>query len=166
MSLPEGIAIRKARQDEMDAIREMTVKELDMELDEFEARDKERIAKAGRAEAERFLKREGNEFYVAESDGVMAGYLWWGTSQKPFSGTSVGWVYDIQVVPAYRGRGIGEALMKHALQVSRERGLRQTGLMVNEKNRVAWSLYEKLGFRTDHRLMSRDEPGTVSASNS
>lgn len=160
--MPEGIVIRRARLDELDPIKEMTVKELDMELDESERREGGRIAEETRAQTERFLRRVGNEFYVADSKGMMAGYLWWGTSERPFSGTKVGWIYDVQVVPAYRGKGIGEALMKHALQVSREKGLRQTGLMVNEKNRIAWSLYEKLGFRTDHRLMSRDEPDAVS----
>lgn len=149
----------------MEAIKELTVNELDMELDDIERQDKERVAMEARKEADMFFAREGNEFYVAESDGAMAGYLWWGTSQRPFSGTKVGWVYDVQVMPSFRGRGIGEALMKHALKVSREKGLRQTGLMVNEKNSVAWSLYEKLGFRTDHRLMSRDETGAVTASN-
>jgi ribosomal protein S18 acetylase RimI-like enzyme len=47
--------------------------------------------------------------------------------------------------------------MRHALMVSKERGFSQTGLMVNAKNRAAWSLYEKLGFQTEYRIMNRKE---------
>ena len=102
------------------------------------------------------MSRGRNEFYVAEGEGgEMAGYVWFGASERPFSGLRVGWIYDVLVLPGYRGKGIGEALMKHALMVSKERGFAETGLMVNAGNRAAWSLYEKLGFQTEYRIMSR-----------
>ena len=77
----------------------------------------------------------------------------------------VGWIYDLLVVPEYRGRGVGEALLKHALGVSRRNGYDLTGLMVRANNKVAYSLYEKLGFKPEHVVMSRKE-SEFSASNS
>lgn len=161
------VSIRKARQDELDVIKRLSAKQTLLELDEYERQEKERVEEEDLDRLEAFFKKEGNEFYVAETgDGEMAGYVWWGVSQRPFSGIKIGWIYDIEVLPSYRGRGVGEALMRHVLGVSRSRGFYQTGLMVNEKNRAAWSLYEKLGFHTEHRIMARNEPGAVSGSNS
>jgi len=153
------ITIRRAREDELEVIKEMSVEQTILELDEDEMQEKERIMRDGMKRLEVFLKKEGNEFYVAEigDKGGMAGFVWFGVSERPFSGNKVGWVYEILVLPTYRGKGVGEALMKHALQVSRERGFGQAGLMVNSKNRVALSLYEKLGFQTEYRVMTRRE---------
>ena len=153
--MPE-VTIRVAREDELLAIKRLSVKQTILELDEDELKEKERIEKEALQRLDRFYTRPGNEYYVAEAEnGEMAGYVWFGISEKPFSGMRVGWIYDIEVLPAFRERGIGEALMKHALKVGKERGLSETGLMVNQKNRVAWSLYEKLGFQTEYRIMGK-----------
>jgi ribosomal protein S18 acetylase RimI-like enzyme len=162
--MPE-VRIRKAREDELGTIKKMAVKEMVWELDEEEMKDKERIEREGVDRLGVFLKKEGNEFYVAEVGGAgeMAGYLWFGISERPFSGMKVGWIYDIEVLPSYRGKGVGEALMRHALKVSRERGFGQAGLMVNSKNKVALSLYEKLGFQTEFRIMTRRDGNPVSS---
>ena len=153
------IVIRRAHEDELEVIKEMSVEQTILELDEDEMQEKERVMKDDMKRLEVFFRKEGNEFYVAETGDSkdMAGYVWLGVSERPFSGKKVGWIYDILVLPSYRGKGIGEALMKHALQVSRERGFGQAGLMVNSKNRVALSLYEKLGFQTEYRVMTRRE---------
>ena len=154
--LDQGFKIRKARGDEFAAIKRMSAEQTFLELDEFEWQDRESIKRDHLERLDLFFKRPGNEFYVVEAkDGKMAGYVWFGVSERPFSGTKVGWVYEIEVVPEYRRRGIGEVLLRHALKVSKERGFSQTGLMVNQKNKVASSLYEKVGFQTEFRLMSR-----------
>jgi ribosomal protein S18 acetylase RimI-like enzyme len=150
--------IRRARDDELVTIKQMSVNQTILELKEYELQERARIEKEDAETLEVFFKKEGNEFYVAEGkDSRMAGYVWFGVSQRPFSGIRVGWIYDIEVLPSFRGKGLGEALMRHALKVSKERGFPQTGLMVNAKNRVASSLYEKLGFQTEYRIMSRGE---------
>jgi ribosomal protein S18 acetylase RimI-like enzyme len=157
------VKMRRARPEELEAIKALSVRETVLELDEYELQEKERVEKEDFQRLEAFFKKEGNEFYVAESDGgEMAGYLWWGISQRPFSDIKIGWVYDIQVLPQFRGKGVGEVMIRHALKLSKEKGYYQTGLMVNEKNGIALALYEKLGFRTEHRIMARNEPDAVS----
>jgi len=156
LELDENLTIRRASEGEIEEIKRMSARQTILELDEYELQEKERIEKDDLKRLDVFLRRPGNEFYVAATrEGAMAGYVWFGVSERPFSGIKVGWIYDIEVVPEHRGRGIGEALMRHALKVSKERGFSQTGLMVNQKNEVAWSLYEKLGFQTEYRIMSR-----------
>ena len=157
--MPQEIVIRRAKESELRQIRELSIEELRGELDDDELRFVQRAKEEFGKRLDVILTRSGNEFYVAQvgTDEEMAGYVWFGVSQRPFSGTEVGWIYDILVLPEYRGRGIGEALLRHALKVSKERGFAQTGLMVNSKNKTAWSLYEKLGFQTEYRIMKRKE---------
>jgi len=159
LRLPQEIAIRRAKESELPQIREMSIEELPAELDDEELKFVQRAKEVFGKRLDVILTRSGNEFYVAQvgTDEMIAGYVWFGVSQRLFSDTEIGWIYDILVLPEHRGKGIGEALMRHALKVSKERGFAQTGLMVNTKNKAAWSLYEKLGFRTEYRMMSRKE---------
>ena len=52
----------------------------------------------------------------------------------------------IGVISGYRGKGIGEALMRAAIKHAEEKGLTRIELTVREHNTSAISLYEKLGF--------------------
>ena len=151
------IVIREAKKEELKLIKKLSVDELPSELTEKELRNVEGAKEAFGKRMDAIMARGGNEFYVAESGEGIAGYVWFGDSQRPFSGEKVGWIYDIQVLPEHRGKGIGEALMRHAMKVSKERGFDEIGLMVNTKNRVAWTLYEKLGFDTEYRIMGKKE---------
>ena len=162
------VTIREARKDEVPEIIRLAEKELPDELNEEERSQLEEVRKALALRLHELLTHRGNEFYVAEVEGSpgMAGYVWFGISQRPFSGLKVGWIFDVQVLPAHRGKGIGEALMRHALEVSRKRGFGETGLMVRANNRTAFSLYEKLGFQPEHILMTKRDAGPVSHSNS
>ena len=157
--MSQEITIRRANESELTQIRRMSIEELPSELNEDELRYVERAKETFGKRLDALLGRSGNEFYVAQvgNDDRIAGYVWFGVSQRPFSDTQIGWIYDILVLPEHRGRGVGEALLKHALKVSKEKGFAQTGLMVNAKNKAAWSLYEKLGFQTEYRIMNRKE---------
>ncbi len=54
-------------------------------------------------------------------------------------------IHDLSVLPEYRGRGIGKALL-HAVEVAaRERGCAKVTLEVQENNRRARQLYESAG---------------------
>jgi ribosomal protein S18 acetylase RimI-like enzyme len=53
------------------------------------------------------------------------------------------------VVKAYRGQGIGNALISNALQLAREKGLTRIELTVREHNKPAQALYEKYGFTVE-----------------
>ena len=167
MSAKAKVAIREARKDEIQLVKRLSVEELPDELNEYERKDTEGAKRVFAERLDKIFRRPGNEMFVANVDGSqeIAGYVWFGTSERPFSEMKTGWIYDILVVPAYRGKGVGEALLKHALEVSRKRGFELTGLMVRANNRVAYSLYEKLDFRPEYVVMTRKESGAP-ASNS
>lgn len=55
----------------------------------------------------------------------------------------------IGVLAQFRGQGIGEALMRTAIEKARSRGLTRIELTVREHNKPAIALYEKLGFQVE-----------------
>jgi GNAT superfamily N-acetyltransferase len=61
-------------------------------------------------------------------------------------------VANVAVNPAFRGQGIGKALISHALQYSRQVGVREVWLQVKRENEPAIRMYQKLSFRQDHCL--------------
>jgi ribosomal protein S18 acetylase RimI-like enzyme len=58
-------------------------------------------------------------------------------------------VLGIGVLAEFRGQGIGEALMRAAIEKARARGLTRIELTVREHNKPAIALYEKLGFQVE-----------------
>lgn len=63
-----------------------------------------------------------------------------------------GWVNSLGVRPAWRGQGIGIALLRHAFGVFRERGLREAALGVDAQNPTgATRLYERAGMHVERQ---------------
>ena len=59
------------------------------------------------------------------------------------SETSAGF-YDVGVLEKERNRGIGSAMMTHALQLARERGARQAVLLASG---MGYGMYRRVGFQ-------------------
>jgi ribosomal protein S18 acetylase RimI-like enzyme len=56
-------------------------------------------------------------------------------------------VEDVVVDETMRGQGIGEALMRHALNMAREAGADGVALTSNPRREAANRLYQRLGFQ-------------------
>ena len=82
-------------------------------------------------------------WFLAEAGGDLVGVcLTW----------KEGWIKDLAVAPAARGRGLGEALLRHAFAHLYGRGVRRIGLKVDAHNPAsALRLYERLGMRVVER---------------
>ena len=64
----------------------------------------------------------------------------------------IGWVDTLAVRPAWRRRGLGLALLRHAFGELRGRGLRRVGLGVDAANPTgATRLYQRAGMRVAHQ---------------
>lgn len=72
------------------------------------------------------------------------GFLWLFVGEGP-AGT-YGFVYDVEVGAAHRGRGLGRAIMEEASAVATREGAHYVGLNVFGFNDVARSLYESMGY--------------------
>jgi ribosomal-protein-alanine N-acetyltransferase len=58
-------------------------------------------------------------------------------------------ITTIGVLPGQRGRGLGEWLMSHIMDVAREIGAQRVTLEVRVSNSVAQRMYRKFGFATE-----------------
>ncbi len=93
-------------------------------------------------------------FFIAEADGLMAGFHWTKV-QDP----GLGEVYVVGVDPAEQGSGLGRALTLAGLHHLRDRGVAQAMLYVDEDNVPAIRMYQALGFtRTRIDAMYRRPP--------
>jgi len=56
---------------------------------------------------------------------------------------------DLFITEKYRGRGLGELILKHLAKLAKERGFERIDFQVLEWNAPAVGFYEKLGARRD-----------------
>jgi GNAT superfamily N-acetyltransferase len=61
------------------------------------------------------------------------------------------WLEDLFVRDEDRRRGLGEALVRAAVERARERGCGRIELDVSESNHGAWALYERVGFSAGYK---------------
>ena len=54
---------------------------------------------------------------------------------------------NLCVIPAYRHKGIGEALLKHAFEAAQELNCRKINIGIVEENKVLRTWYETFGFK-------------------
>jgi ribosomal protein S18 acetylase RimI-like enzyme len=91
------------------------------------------------------LRDPAIEFACAWLDGAAVGY----TQTRFFTSVWVGGIEahldDLFVVARARGRGVGRALLRHALARAAARGARRFGLNTNERNEAGQSLYRSEG---------------------
>jgi ribosomal protein S18 acetylase RimI-like enzyme len=53
---------------------------------------------------------------------------------------------DFVVLPGYRGKGIGAALLQHVINEAKKQGVLRLTLLTDKQNTRAQALYRKLGF--------------------
>ena len=94
-----------------------------------------------------FGEQEGDICFVAECDSKIVGAVWvrimndYGHISDDFPSLA------ISLLPEYRGKGIGTALMQSMLKTVREQGHKGVSLSVQKQNYAA-KMYQKLGFKT------------------
>jgi ribosomal protein S18 acetylase RimI-like enzyme len=97
---------------------------------------------------------EGQYVMNVIDDEVIVGTLWMG---RPFSGDGDTWfIFDIEILKDFRGRGFGRAAMEAAEEWTRERGGTRVALNVFGPNLVARSLYDSLGYEVLATSMFKD----------
>lgn len=96
-------------------------------------------------------------FLVAEVNEKIVGYIIcrieFGLSNLKFGLAKKGHVISIAVLPEYRRRGIGESLMRKAMEAMKEYGATEFYLEVRVSNIPAINLYKKLNYKIIKRII-------------
>jgi ribosomal protein S18 acetylase RimI-like enzyme len=106
---------------------------------------------------------------ISRKAGFLPGATWLvtspagpaGTVQGVCDRTGTGAIQNLGVLPAHRGRGLGEALLLQALRGFRAAGLRQAMLEVTAQNDGAVRLYRRVGFRCRKTLYKAVEVASL-----
>ena len=95
---------------------------------------------------------------IAEWNGEAAGQALWFTNFSTFRGSKGLYLEDLYVRPAFRGRGIGKALLAHLARLCAERGWPRMEWVVLDWNQPAIDFYRSLGaeIAQDWRLCRLD----------
>ncbi len=75
-----------------------------------------------------------------------------GTIQGLVDSQRIGSIQNVGIVPEYRGRGLGTALIAQALAGFRMHSLNKAYLEVTSQNEAAIRLYRRLGFTKTRTL--------------
>lgn len=94
-------------------------------------------------------------FYVAEVDGLVAGYI-----VAALAEDREGRIFSLAVDPAFRKRGVAAALLQRALDLYRSEGIPAVRLEVRVDNAPAQALYRRFGFEAVGRLPGYYSDGT------
>ena len=116
--------------------------------------DVEEWARKRREALERPTSPE-TRWWVLERGALLEGFCVAGPSRDPDALPGEAEVYAIYVEPVAVGRGLGRALMEHALADLARRGISRVSLWVFEENARARRFYEKAGFRRDEKAPAR-----------
>ena len=102
-----------------------------------------------------FAQTERSMFLVAAFNHRIGGYL------LTFLRSDYADVDSLAVLPGYRRKGIGKALMRRSIASLRRRGFETVYLNVREDNDAAIRLYENLGFRKIRKMTGYFEDGAA-----
>lgn len=100
----------------------------------------------------RYLARNPRTSFVAKEDGAVIGTILCGHDGRR------GYIYHAAVLPEFRGRGTGRALVEAALSALEAEGIRKAALVVFSENDMGNAFWEHLGFsvRTDLTYRNRE----------
>ena len=99
------------------------------------------------------FRRDVAGIWVAEEDGKIVGFVasdgnWFSKRE----GKVVGAIHELVILPEYRNKGIGKALVQKAIEYFKSRGLDTAELWVGDKNTQALEFYKSLGFEEKDRF--------------
>ena len=92
-----------------------------------------------------FGEQPNFEAWLAEWDGVPVGYAFLFETYSTFLARPTLYLEDLFVLPAYRSRGIGKALLRFCIQMAQERGCGRMEWTCLDWNTSAQKIYEGLG---------------------
>jgi ribosomal protein S18 acetylase RimI-like enzyme len=143
------ITIREAREDELLKASELWSEFMDFNAgfnSSFDTRDRAREIFT----KEMMAKYPSRDFRmaVADRDGELVGFCFSYISQKPkyFILEKFGFIGDLYVRPGFRRQGIGNDLVKDAINFFARRKVNQIELLVSVKNKSAIEFWEAIGF--------------------
>lgn len=142
--MPHSIHLRRAVRADADALLGLITALAEFEkLPPPDAEAQARLVEHGFGELPKF------EAWLAEYAGAPGpiGYAFIFETYSTFLARPTLYLEDLFVLPDYRGRGVGSALLRHCVRLAHERGCGRMEWTCLDWNTSAQAVYEKLGAR-------------------
>ncbi|MBK1713800.1 GNAT family N-acetyltransferase [Rubrivivax gelatinosus] len=140
MTTPAPYALRAAERRDLLAIAGLI-----HELAAFEQLSHVCEATPAALEPQLFGARPVAEAVVAEAEGVVIGFALFFTNFSTFLAKPGLYLEDLYVQPAWRGHGVGQALLEHLGALAVERGCGRFEWSVLDWNEAAIGFYRRMG---------------------
>jgi GNAT superfamily N-acetyltransferase len=124
-----------------------TILELIAALADYERLEAEVVADEAAVRASLFGPAPAAEVVIARVEGEAVGFAVWFHSYSTFLGRRGLYLEDLFVRPAWRGRGIGRALLTHLARIAVARRCGRMEWSVLDWNEPAIGFYRRLGAR-------------------
>lgn len=115
------------------------------ELADYEKLRHEVVATQAQLQENLFGDSPQAEVIIAEWDNAPAGFALFFHNFSTFAGRRGLYLEDLYVQPAYRGKGIGKALLVHLADLAKQRNCARFEWAVLDWNQPARDFYEGLG---------------------
>jgi ribosomal protein S18 acetylase RimI-like enzyme len=99
------------------------------------------------------LLEKGSYYLIATDGHELMGWILLGSSKDQFTNKTNGFIYELFVLEAFRGKGISKKLMRTSIEHLKNEGYSEVRLSVFSGNK-AIELYEKMGFNKRTVTMS------------
>lgn len=97
---------------------------------------------------EKDINSSENIFLVAESSGIVIGWIYAEIGTWSFDNPiKILWIEDIGVLKKYQRKGIGKKLLEKVEKTARKKRIEYSVISVNQKNRLAYDLYKRTGYK-------------------
>jgi GNAT superfamily N-acetyltransferase len=140
------VRVREAASDDLEAVVALQREDVIREV-----REDDVPVSAYRAAFDEITADAHQQLLVGEVDGevVATAQVTW-VRRLTYVGGEMGIVESVRVRSDLRRRGLGEALMRHVLDLGRARGAVRVELTTNAQRDEARRFYERLGFTPSH----------------
>jgi GNAT superfamily N-acetyltransferase len=149
--MSDAVKLRDARRDDVPAIVRMLA---DDTLGVSREATSEPLLYAYYAAFEALARDPNNRLLIAERDGDIVGTLQItfvvGLSRR---GAKRALIEAVRVATPYRGKGIGEEIIRGAIGIARQNGCTMVQLTTDKSRKDAHRFYERLGFVASHEGM-------------
>ncbi|WP_242218719.1 GNAT family N-acetyltransferase [Bacillus cereus group sp. BfR-BA-01380] len=98
------------------------------------------------------ILEKGGYYLVAKEEDQIQGWILLGQNKDYFTDVIHGFIYDIFVLPEYRGKGLSKMLIQYGIEEFKLKGYEEISLNVFAAN-TAKELYKRLGFKETQILM-------------
>jgi ribosomal protein S18 acetylase RimI-like enzyme len=95
----------------------------------------------------------GHRLHAIVDGGVRVGALWLGPAAN--RSAEIEWIFSVEVLPEFRGRGYGKAAVRLAEEDARAHGAVELALNVFHDNATARGLYRSAGFEVRSEQMGK-----------